>query len=777
MRLLHLAASCALLAACFSKPTFNGGGTGDGGTDAPFDGPPIDPLGPAQIATGLKHACRLLAGELVCWGSNDHGQQGERTDVPDFNGTPGSVVTQIAGRTGWTSVAAGRTHTCGVRDATAYCWGENFLGQSAPSMTSGNDVGITKVAMPGDIPVERVVTGGAISCALTTTHEAYCWGQINGISPAVAARPTQPLRLGDSLTFTQIALADDHGCALTTTGTVYCWGLAGQQQTGLGTTASVEFGNAARVPIMEAFTSVAVGHEASCGTTETGTLVCWGSSLRGHLGTLLQPNPNTGYEPRSVHEARQWTAVAMGDLHTCAISDGDVYCWGDDLSGALGSGTFEGNRTLAERVETGMKVSQIAAGSGYTCALSSDGVAMKCWGSNSKGELGNHEFSRKYAPTAAKLPAGLPVVQLIAGDNHTCALTGTGPPYTAYCWGLNHRRQIGSSSAAAVQAEPIEAVSPLKFRKLVAGEKHTCGIVDGGLTIECWGENAELQLGTSTQPSAIRGSATAVGGWSDLGAGSRMSCGIDGGSLKCWGARLNGASSQIPTPYTLTGQSWHSIAVGSGFAIGVTLRSSTPYLAGLAATSKRCAAGLVSTDPDNTPAEILSGAAPWNSPPIIAAAQASGAHSCVLRMAGMSLTPTVTCMGQPSLLAIGGTTLTCGSANSTSVNVVFTAGWRAPDASAPSLFVTADHSCALGASNQLLCWGVNTQNELGTITSSRIPTELFPGTQWKAIAGGASHSCGISRTDAKVYCWGENQYGQVGDGTSYEPSPVVSGVP
>ena len=41
--------------------------------------------------------------------------------------------------------------------------------------------------------------------------------------------------------------------------------------------------------------------------------------------------------------------------------------------------------------------------------------------------------------------------------------------------------------------------------------------------------------------------------------------------------------------------------------------------------------------------------------------------------------------------------------------------------------------------------------------------------------GGFDHTCGLE-ANGNVYCWSENQYGQIGDDTSYEPSPVVSGV-
>lgn len=774
MRSVHVAALCALLTACFSKPGFKGGGNGDGGidapTDGPIDGPPIDPSGPARIASGDQHACRLSSGTILCWGSNSNGQLGEY-NVTDFSGVPGPV----SGDMDWISVATGIQHTCGVRNNAVYCWGENGFRQSDPTASATEPaIPITEVQLPAsEIPV-RVFAGAFATCALTTTGAAYCWGKIN-YQPGDAL-PLTPQRLGGTgATFTQIALASDHGCAIAVGGLVHCWGESEERQTGRADEIDVAFESARPITSTETFVTLASGYETTCGTTNAGKLVCWGSSNHGHLSTKGPSPTSNGFVPFILDDTRTWSAVALGSDHTCAVSEGTVYCWGKALTGALGDGTFD-QRLTRDSINVGMQVSQLSANAGHTCALSSDGVTMKCWGSNSKGQVGNKKSSRKYEPTEAQLPAVSVVAQLIAGDDHTCALVGSAAPYTAYCWGRNHRRQIGTSSAVALHALPVQAAAPSMFRKLTAGEKHTCGIVDGGLMIQCWGENAELQLGTSTAVSAITGGATATTGWTALGAGSRMSCGIDGGMLKCWGARPGQANTATPTNYPKVGaRDWHSISVGSGFAIGAIMSGTTPYLAGLAGSSRRCAAGLVTADPTDQPAEILAGAVPWTTPPTVSSAQAGGAHSCVLRLAGA--TPTVSCMGDPSIDAVNGPSLMCGIANTNYVNVAIPAGWRGPDPAAPSMFATGDHTCALDANDELMCWGGNSNSELGTISSGPAPKPVFPGRKWQAIAGGRDHSCGISLTDGKVYCWGENQYGQVGDGSSYEPSPVVSGVP
>ncbi len=759
--------ACALLAACFSKPPNNTGG--DAGVDAPSDGPPIDPNGPARIATGGSHGCRIDEDtRVLCWGNHDHRQLGDRSFQNSLVEWSGEAAPAVAtpNDVGWTSIAAGEQHTCGVRAGKVYCWGENNFAQSNPANHSANNIPPVEIQLPGT--ATQVFASRFTSCALTTTNEAYCWGQID--FQVAATKPMAPRRLGTT-TFTQIALADDHGCAIETTGQVHCWGEAEQLQTGRTDTNAlvpVLFADVGPIASTVPFTSIAAGHEATCGTT-AGMLVCWGTVNAGQLGDVIV-GPLAS---RVVDASTTWTRAAVGYNHVCAVKNGDVFCYGDDTSGALGSGQFTSSRTIGMKVDLGtMKVSQIAASVGFTCALSQDGLQTRCWGTNGKGELGNGMASRKLLePVEARLPAG-PVAQLVAGDNHTCALVGAAP-HDAYCWGLNTTEQTGAGPGLAKQALPVLA-STAKFVQLAAGEKHTCGITSEPGELECWGENEERQLGAAL-PGERRATLTGSS-WTDVSAGSRMSCGVDNGNLFCWGA-LFGGSSSLMTMLPRVGASnpWLAFSVGSGFGVGVFSNSGAFRLAGYAATAgQRCAAGLHSGDSLDTPEEILSGFVFGTTRPHVSAAQANGAHTCVHHH--VIGTPSVTCFGPPALLQVGiGGMFTCGTQNGLSRSV--TGNW-APVPAAPyrGMFATGDHTCALEPSGVLRCWGQNTASELAANPNTATPTAVHGTSAWSSIAGGTHHTCGIRADNNRVYCWGENEYGQVGDGSSYEPSPVVSGV-
>src|SRR5690606_27527515 len=141
----------------------------------------------------------------------------------------------------------------------------------------------------------------------------------------------------------------------------------------------------------------------------------------------------------------------MGRAHVCAISDGLVFCYGDNADGALGRGRYAADRRLpAMPIAIGEPIRELVAGNGHTCARAADSDKTWCWGTNSFGELGKGPFARKTEPELVlNLPAGT-VAELVAADDHTCArmIDGNSASVT-YCWGLNENGQVNPEVAAA----------------------------------------------------------------------------------------------------------------------------------------------------------------------------------------------------------------------------------------------------------------------------------------------------------------------------------------
>jgi alpha-tubulin suppressor-like RCC1 family protein len=109
-----------------------------------------------------------------------------------------------------------------------------------------------------------------------------------------------------------------------------------------------------------------------------------------------------------------------------------------------------------------------------------------------------------------------------------------------------------------------------------------------------------------------------------------------------------------------------------------------------------------------------------------------------------------------------------------------------PVAAAPSLRFLytregAGYTCGLTTENQIYCWGLNTDGQLGDGTNSQYslePVRLAGGRRYRELRAGAAHACAITLAGVTL-CWGSNQYGQLGDGTTIErraPVRVAGGI-
>ena len=81
---------------------------------------------------------------------------------------------------------------------------------------------------------------------------------------------------------------------------------------------------------------------------------------------------------------------------------------------------------------------------------------------------------------------------MTTGSYHSC---GVATGNVAYCWGNNANWQLGSTVAGYNILKPGAVAGGLRFLQLTAGGDHTCGVT-GGNVAYCWGKNVEGELGT-----------------------------------------------------------------------------------------------------------------------------------------------------------------------------------------------------------------------------------------------------------------------------------------
>lgn len=351
-------------------------------------------------------------------------------------------------------------------------------------------------------------------------------------------------------------------------------------------------------------------------------------------------------------------------------------------------------------------VSALAVNGDHACAVMTSG-AVRCWGANDGGELGNsgHLGGSSFAPLlAASVTAP---AKLVAGGTHTCATLASG---AVSCWGSGLYGQIGNGSwADSVTPVPVSGLTaPIQ---LAAGAVHSCAVITGG-AVKCWGRNEYGQLGdpevATTAPDNRRAdpvTVASVSGATAAAAGGYHSCALLGdGSVKCWGGRFNG--SPLGSPYhepvtisSLTGAT--AIAAGTGHGCAVVSGGSVKCWANN--DGGQLGDGTVGVDDHPTDAVFVAGVSSAT------AVTAGLHHSCALLADG-----TVRCWGRNDLCQLGNGTCV-NSATPVAVSGI---------TGATAIGAGSAFTCAL-AGAAVKCWGDNWAGQLG-LDPSLVQTSAVP---------------------------------------------------
>ncbi len=348
----------------------------------------------------------------------------------------------------------------------------------------------------------------------------------------------------------------------------------------------------------------------------------------------------------------------------------------------------------------------LATGAHHTCALLQDSTAY-CWGRNLELQLGTGG-SEQQDSLPRVVATGLRFTQIAVGETHTCALTAIG---AAYCWGDGTHGQLGKSGTTSASA-PVPVDGGLTFRAIAAGARHTCALTDAGEAY-CWGENAYQQLGHDTAADVV-GTPVPVGGgliFISIKGGETHTCGIaPNHAAYCWGNNMFGM-------------------VGSGDSAASTVALPAAVAGGL--TFKSIAGAM--------------------------------SHTCGITTAGAAY-----CWGGGDFgqLGIGPTT----GRHYTPEKVVGGGPYA-------SVSVGNQHSCALDVDGRLWCWGASAENQLAAVTRDKclftpgspnfVPCSEAPilaarDHYFQSVTAGSYYTCALGFSGA-AYCWGQNDWGQIGN--------------
>lgn len=346
---------------------------------------------------------------------------------------------------------------------------------------------------------------------------------------------------------------------------------------------------------------------------------------------------------------------------------------------------------------------------------------------------------------------------IAAGDRHTCALLEGGD---VSCWGVNEAGQVGDATTTPRHAPRFVALGAAALA-VAAGGSHACAVLQSGAVL-CWGSNAEGQVtGTATVlPELSPVPAPVTSGALAVAAGAAHTCARLGtGAVVCWGA--NGAGQLGPGP---------GAPIADGATAVVAGRDHTCALVG---GGVRCWGSNASWQLGGTPAAGIA-------VPIASGIQhlaAGGDQTCAATGTsnGGALDDALRCWGD----SLG-------------------AGWRLaspqPTPAIPLKDVSqatvrydvgllaagAHHVCVRKKDEAVECLGANERGQLGGALTGAGETAAvpLPGTIPAAIAlaAGTSHSC-AALGDGRLRCWGANEAGQLGDGTTTDTGGGLPTIP
>ena len=498
---------------------------------------PVDVVGlpdPAiALATGANHTCAVLnQGSVYCWGNNSVGQ---------LNGSAGTdsvtpiLVPNLAPAI---SVAAGSEHSCALlQSGSVSCWGSDAFGQlgDGPNTVTASSTSVINLA-PG---VQFLSAGGGHTCAATNTGILQCWGHNNNgqLGDGSLANQAQPITVTNtSGALLALSLGPRHTCLATLSNGLYCWGDNSSGQLGDNTTVDKSLPQKV-VGLNGNVQDVATGNRHTCARLIDGSLNCWGRNYNGQLG-----NGEDGRYPLPVDVVGLTSGVGSlvaASNSTCARVNGAAKCWGSNSNGQLGDSTRRDRTTPVSVVGLSSGVILLSSDGKHSCATTSSEVL--CWGNNSNGQLGDGSNIDRLTPTVVDGINGAEVMSIVIGDLHSCALFFTGD---IKCWGSNSSGQLGDGSN-------IDRNKPVKVKDLggyatsvSAGAAHSCSRLLNGI-VKCWGSNTLGQLGDGTKidhilPAPVTG--FDQGGAASVTASETHSCARLTGNtgVRCWGNNAYG---------------------------------------------------------------------------------------------------------------------------------------------------------------------------------------------------------------------------------------------
>ncbi len=443
--------SCAITSTgklkCWGDNTYGQLGSGD--TITQFKPILVQGSGVTNVAAGGDTTCAVFTGgTLKCWGRNDFGQTGKKaqTGYSEECGTgtaikfctklPNTVIAKDV-----TMVGVGDAHVCAGTATTLRCWGDNTYGQLGidyDAIKNGTNTHDSTEIPQALYKAEFTdCTRYIRSCNIGGLLDSVCFNYICDVTNSPNPYQSQPAFIIKPI---QISVGSRHTCALFEanfnitvsllnwqTITPYmaygCWGDNSSKQIVFDdnyvqltnntapakmyypylsihypddtTKSSVKIISAGGYVDQSTHTAYTCFLKFVPGSTPNNKVFCYGNNSKSQLGIINPPSILDGSNPLNVPpllgaiSAKNILNVFVGPNHSCSYDNSLYpYCWGNNDHGQSG-GTASATPVSSPQViqPTTMKVFSIGIGLNHTCLIET-GYNLKCFGDNSKGQLG-----------------------------------------------------------------------------------------------------------------------------------------------------------------------------------------------------------------------------------------------------------------------------------------------------------------------------------------------------------------------------------------------------
>ncbi len=679
------------------------------------------------------------------------------TNVTPASGpsTGGNTVTvNGAGMTAsvrFTQVATGGTHSCGLTSrGTVYCWGYGTNGRlgNGDIANSSTPVAVDVSGVMAGKTIVAIAAGRDFSLALDADGKVYAWGlgssgQLGNNSGAQSTVPVAVTTSGvlSGKTIKKIAAGAYHALVLDADGKMYAWGLGSSGQLGNNSTAT------SLVPVAvtssgaingKTITAISAGASHNTVLDSDGKVYSWGLNTTGQLGNgnTTQYGVPVAVVTTGALNGKVITAISAGGTHTLALdSNGKVYAWGRNNLGQLGEGSGATQSSPVAVDVTGAlagkTIAHVATGENTSFAIDSQGGTYS-WGDNSSGQLGDGTQTQRNVPNIAATNIAF---SSINGGPFATTTVGVAYDGSAYGWGANTYGQVGNNSTATASQPVLVSKASMSAESVV-----TSLLIDGSSAPITSALETSL---TYVAPAHAAGKVSIVAqgpGFSDITLANAYEY-----------IAPPSATSIAPASGYVTGGDTVTIT-GSNFSSG-----STVTIGGSAATvTSQTATTITVTTP-------VHNAGSYD----VVVTDTLGQSSTLTSAFTYRETPPVVTSITPSRGPVsGGQTVTIQGQSFSKAQFITGAG--------------ADHSCAItSGSGKAYCWGYNNQGQLGTgtLANSTVPVAVktdgvLANKRLVAISLGATHTVALD-SDGQLYAWGGGLYGQLGNAQSVNSSVPV----